>query len=149
MGTMSAHKSGISTSEFNDILRATMPAAIFFGIQAERIDPGVALLRLDYSPKILRPGGTHGGPSMMALIDLAMYAVVLSLDADSTGALTTQLAVQFLQRPAATDLLAECRMLHASEATSVGRCIVFPATNPETILCTSTCSYAIPAPKPG
>lgn len=135
----------MSVPEFNALLRDTIPTAGFFGIEAESIAEGSAVLRLSYSERLLRPGGTHGGPSMMALADLAMYAAVLSLNAGSTGALTTQLSVNFLARPPATDLLAECRIIVAHELSVVGRISVFPGSDATNIVCTSICTYSIPS----
>jgi acyl-coenzyme A thioesterase PaaI-like protein len=144
MSSPAANKTPISVARFNELLSATIPTAGFFNIQAEVIEPGVAILRLPYSDKLLRPGSTHAGPSMMTLIDLAMYAAVLSLDSDCTSSLTTQLSVNFLERPPATDLLAECCILGADDLSAVGRVSLFPHNDPTNIVCTATCTYAIP-----
>jgi hypothetical protein len=42
------------------------------------VGPGTATLRLGFSERNLRPGGTISGPAMMALADYAMYAAVLA-----------------------------------------------------------------------
>src|SRR5690554_7092920 len=44
----------------------------------EEVGPGFAQLRLGFTERNLRPGGTISGPAMMALTDYAMYAAVLA-----------------------------------------------------------------------
>lgn len=134
----------ISVASFNELIRDTIPTADFFNIKAEQITRGAAILRLSFSDKLLRQGGTHGGPSMMALIDLAMYAAVLSRNPDDIGALTTQLAVDLLQRPPASDLLAECRIIGGDDRSAVGRVSIFPVRDPTHFVCISTCTYSMP-----
>lgn len=134
----------ISVEEFNSLVDASIPLAEFFGIRAERIDRRVAVLRLRYSERLLREGGTHSGPSIMALIDLAMYAATLSIDRNLTGALTAQISVNFLLRPPSSDLLAECQILNVDEFLAVGRATVFTEHNPLDSICTSMATFAIP-----
>src|ERR1700720_268651 len=67
----------ISADRFNSILSETTPLATYLGIRAERIGVGEAWSRIAFSPAALRPGGTHSGPALMALVDMCMYAAVL------------------------------------------------------------------------
>jgi len=136
----------ISVREFNQLLLA-IPAAIFFGIRAERISAGDTELSLAYSELLLRPGGTHSGPSLMAAIDLAMYAAVLSVDRGRIDALTSQMSINFLQRPPAVDLVARCTLLNSDPRSVVGRSVVFPHDDPSKIVCISTCTFTTPPAK--
>src|SRR3546814_13833365 len=53
------------------------PYTTLFRSVIESIGPMVATMRLPFSERNLRPGVTLSGPSMMALADYAMYAVIL------------------------------------------------------------------------
>ena len=49
---------------------------------------------------LLRPGGTVCGPAMMALADITLYGVVLSLIGRVELAVTTDLNIHFLAKAA-------------------------------------------------
>ena len=70
--------SRISLPEFNAILDRELPMTRLLGIRTDSIAHGRGRLRMSYNPDLVRPGGTVAGPAMMALADIAMYAVVLS-----------------------------------------------------------------------
>jgi uncharacterized protein (TIGR00369 family) len=78
-----------------------------------------ALCRLAYGEHQLRPGGTLSGPTMMALADTTMYALVLSAIGFKPLAVTTNLSINFLRKPAPADLLGEARMLKLGKALAV------------------------------
>jgi len=141
---MSDAPARITPERFNALLAAGTPLAAFFGLRAERIEHGMALVRLPFSPAVLRPGGSHGGPSLMALADVAMYAAVLSLVGDDPRPLTTQLSIDFLRRPPNRDLLGRCRLLGADSMLAVGTVTVFPEGDESLVIGASTCTYALP-----
>lgn len=103
--------SRISLPEFNAILDRELPMTRLLGIRTEAIEHGHGRLRMDYKPDLVRPGGTVAGPAMMALADIAMYAVVLSLLGPVELAVTTNLSINFLRKPAPGDIVAEARAL--------------------------------------
>ena len=67
----------ITVDEFNALMVKEMPWAVESGMTAEEIGPDHATVRLPFNESMLRPGGTVSGPTMMALADATMYAVVL------------------------------------------------------------------------
>jgi uncharacterized protein (TIGR00369 family) len=134
----------ISVARFNDILAETTPLAAYLGIRAERIAVGEAWARLVFSETGLRPGGTHSGPAMMSLIDLCMYAALLGATGDDPSPLTTNIAIDFLRRPPARDLLAHCKLLNRNADFAVGSIIVYPEDDDTKAVCMSTCTYALP-----
>ena len=89
--------SRISISEFEQLCNERVPSG--GRIKVETLAPGRAVIRLPYDPANLRPGGTLSGPAQMALADVAMYAVVLSLIGRVELAVTTNLNINFLRRP--------------------------------------------------
>ncbi|MHA0111188.1 PaaI family thioesterase, partial [Klebsiella pneumoniae] len=69
----------MSVAEVEKFLRDEFPQA--FGgddITIESADGQTCLLRQRFSERMLRPGGTVSGPTLMALADFAMYVVLLS-----------------------------------------------------------------------
>jgi len=86
----------------------------------EDVGPGTARLRLRYSDRNLRPGGTISGPAMMALADYAMYAVVLAHIGPVALAVTTNLSINFLRKPGPDDIVAEAKLLKLGRRLAVG-----------------------------
>jgi len=90
------------------------------GYVLERVWRGGCRLRRHFHPKSLRPGGTVSGPIIMALADVAMYVAVLSAIGWVPLAVTTNLTVNFLRKPAPRDLLAEARLIKLGKRLAVG-----------------------------
>ncbi|MDP1917076.1 MAG: PaaI family thioesterase [Myxococcales bacterium] len=96
-----------------------------------------AELLLEYRPHQLRPGGTLSGPTMMALADTAMYALVLSAIGEVPLAVTTNLSINFLRRPKPEDLIADATMLKLGRSLAVGEVSLRPASSNE------PCAHAV------
>ena len=69
------------------------------GCRVERFEPGCVDVRLPATSSLLRPGGTICGPALMALADITLYGVVLSLIGRVELAVTTDLNIHFLAKP--------------------------------------------------
>ena len=67
---------------------------------------GGCRVRRTFSESVLRPGGTISGPTMMGLTDFAMYVAILASVGPVPLAVTTNLNINFLRKPAARDLIA-------------------------------------------
>lgn len=92
----------------------------------ERADAGGVTLRLKVAERHLRPGGTVSGPSIFALVDVAMYLAILSRIGPLALTVTTSCAVDFMRKPAAgRDLLGEARVLKLGRSLAVGDVMVF------------------------
>lgn len=96
-----------------------------------------AELALEYQPHQLRPGGTLSGPTMMALADTAMYALVLSAIGEVPLAVTTNLSINFLRRPKPEALIAEASLLKLGRSLAVGAVSLRPASEDE------PCAHAV------
>src|ERR687884_137197 len=68
----------------------------------------------------LRPGGTVSGPVLMTLADVAIYVAILASIGWVPLAVTTNLNINFLRKPAPGDLMAECRLLKLGKRLAVG-----------------------------
>jgi uncharacterized protein (TIGR00369 family) len=109
----------IDIRDFNQIIETELPWAQEIGMITDRIDDGEAVLRLPFNTSMLRPGGTVSGPTMMALADACMYAVILSAIGKVKLAVTTNFNINFMHRPAPGDLMAEGRILKLGKRLAV------------------------------
>jgi uncharacterized protein (TIGR00369 family) len=111
--------SKIPLEEFNALLDEQLPLAKLFGIRTEAIGEGACRMRMVYKSDMLRPGGTIAGPAQMALADACMYGVVLGLIGRVELAVTTNLNINFLRKPALTDILADGRIIKLGKRLAV------------------------------
>jgi uncharacterized protein (TIGR00369 family) len=112
----------LTAAEIGDLLSAEFPQAFYpgCGLSIERVEYGEARVRRDYSDDFLRPGGTISGPTMMELADFAMYVAVFSAVGRQPLAVTTNLSINFLRKPARADLIAEARLMKVGKRLAVG-----------------------------
>ena len=109
----------ITLEEFADVTRAGLPMAYRLGLRAEDIGYGTATVRMPFDETFVRPGGTISGPALMALTDYTMYAALMGAIGRVELAVTTNLNINFLRKPAATDVLAECRVIKLGRSLCV------------------------------
>ena len=133
--------SKVSVDKFNQILQAELPLAAETGIYLREIEAGSADMVLPYSDQSLRPGGTIAGPFMMMLADVCMYAVVLSLLGEIKLAVTTSLNINFLRKPARTDLVAKGSIIKLGKRLAVSEVSIY---SEDEIVAHVTGTYSIP-----
>ena len=114
------------------------------GYALERVWRGGCRLRRHFDPKSLRPGGTVSGPIIMALADVAMYVAVLSAIGWVPLAVTTNLTINFLRKPAPRDLLAEARLIKLGKRLAVGE-IGIRSDGGDDLVAHATSTYSIPS----
>ena len=112
-------------------------------MEVETVEYGACRVRLAYHPRHVRPGGTLSGPSMMTLADFALYVAVLSVVGRVELAVTTNLSINFLQKPEKADLIAECRLLKAGKRLCVGEVSIFSDGGEEPVAHV-TGTYSVP-----
>ena len=113
-------------------------------LKIEEVWHGGGRVRQIYRARLLRPGGTISGPTMMALADFAMYVGVLASIGPVPLAVTTNLNINFLRKPEARDLVAECRLLKLGKRLAVGEVTILSDGAPEPVAHV-TSTYSIPA----
>lgn len=80
-----------------------------------------AVIRHGVGFEDLRPGGTVSGPVLMAVADVALYVAILGEIGIVPLAVTTNLTINFLRKPAADrDILGHCRMIKVGRTQAVG-----------------------------
>lgn len=102
-------------------------------------------VRQAFRETYLRPGGTISGPTMMALADFAMYVAVLAAIGPVPLAVTINLNINFLRKPARCDLVAEARLLKLGSRLATGEITICPAGE-EAAVAHATSTYSIPPP---
>lgn len=135
----------LSAAELEQRLAAEFPEAF-------HADSGLAILearhrsarvRLTPPGNALRPGGTISGPTLMLLADVAMYVAVLASIGWVPLAVTTNLNINFLRKPAAGALVAECALLKLGKRLAVGQVTIW-AEGDEEPVAHATSTYSIP-----
>jgi uncharacterized protein (TIGR00369 family) len=131
--------------QVQQLIRNGVPMAEDIGLRVDRLDGEVAVARVPFHARLVRPGGTLSGPTLMALADAAMYAVVLGRLGRVEMALTSNLNINFLARPAPKDLLAEARILRLSRRQAVCEVLLYSAGERDTLVAHVTGTYALPS----
>ncbi len=135
----------MSVPELEKFLHEEFPQAFRGGdITIESADGSSCLLRQRFSERMLRPGGTISGPTLMALADFAMYVVLLSAIGPVGLAVTTNLNINFLRKGSpGQDVLAVGRLLKLGKRLAVGEVNLLSGTSPDPIAHV-TSTYSIP-----
>lgn len=109
----------------------------------EALGPMSARARFRVGKKHLRPGGTVSGPTLMALADAAMYAAVLGEIGLVALAVTTNLNINFLKKPAARDVLCEVKLLKLGKRLAIGEAFLHSEGDAD-LVAHVTSTYSIP-----
>jgi uncharacterized protein (TIGR00369 family) len=135
----------MSVAELKRFLHEEFPQAFGSGdITIESADGHTCLLRQRYSDRMLRPGGTVSGPTLMALADCAMYVVLLSAIGPVGLAVTTNLTINFLRKGVpGHDVLAAARLMKLGKRLAVGEVNLLLGNSPDPIAHV-TATYSIP-----
>ena len=133
----------MSVAELEKFLREEFPQAFSDGdITIESADGETCLLRRRYDERMLRPGGTVSGPTLMAMADFAMYVVLLSAIGPVGLAVTTNL--NFLRKGLpGQDVLAAAKLLKLGKRLAVGEVNLLSGSSPDPIAHV-TATYSIP-----
>lgn len=130
---------------FEQLMREELPLYHDSGFELMSIGRDEVTMRAHFSEKMLRPGGTISGPTMMALADAAAYALVLSNIGDIRLAVTTNLNINFFKRPAAEDVVATVKPLKVGKRLVVAEVYLHSESEQEAApIAHATVTYSIP-----
>lgn len=135
---------GLTALDVQALIRAGLPMAEDIDLRIDRLDDEGVLARVPFQAKLVRPGGTLSGPTIMALGDAAMYAVVLGRLGRVEMAVTSNLNINFLVKPKPVDLLADARILRLSRRQAVCEVSLYSAGNEDELVAHVTGTYALP-----
>jgi uncharacterized protein (TIGR00369 family) len=112
----------MTVGELERFLAAEFPQGVNAesGLSIEALWDGGCRVRQAFRELHVRPGGTISGPTMMALADFAMYVAVLGAIGPVPLAVTINLNINFLRKPAQRDLTGEARLLKLGKRLATG-----------------------------
>jgi uncharacterized protein (TIGR00369 family) len=139
----------LSTADIDRLLEVHFPqihlgGRVFFieGAGVKR-----ARMRMAAHEKNLRPGNTLSGPSMFQLADVALYVAILAtLGESALQAVTTNLNINFLSRPAPGDLIADVTLVKVGKRLVVGEVDMFSPRS-DAMVAHAIATYAMPSRK--
>lgn len=136
----------MTAEEIGKLLHEEFPQAFYpgCGLTLEDIRYGDVRVRRDFHEDHVRPGGTISGPTMMELADFAMYVAVFSAIGPQPLAVTTNLNINFLRKPAQADLIAHARLMKVGKRLAVGEVTLYSDGSDEPVAHV-TSTYSIPA----
>ncbi|WP_107504143.1 PaaI family thioesterase [Metapseudomonas resinovorans] len=134
----------MTAEQVEALIRNGVPMAEDIDLRIERMDEQGALARVPFQPRLVRPGGTLSGPTIMALADAAMYAVVLGRLGRVEMAVTSNLNINFLSRPRPVDLLADARILRLSRRQAVCEVSLYSVGEEGELVAHVTGTYSLP-----
>ena len=133
----------MTPAQLHKFLEEHFPQVAHFNLKVEHVDDTTIRVRLPAHERNLRPGGTISGPTMMALADFAMYVALLSSIGPVALAVTTNLNINFLRRPAPRDLVADAHLLKLGKRLAVGEVTIRSEGEDEPVAHV-TATYSIP-----
>jgi len=93
----------------------------------------------------LRPGGTVSGPILMTVADVALYAAVLGELGLVALAVTSNLSINFLRKPAADkDIVGHCKLVKVGRTLVMGEVMLY-SRGDERPVAQVMGTYALPA----
>ncbi|MBB6310172.1 PaaI family thioesterase [Xanthobacter tagetidis] len=135
----------MTAAELEDFLREVFPQA--FGPSRPHhvvaLGHRTATIRLDAEDEHLRPGGTVSGPSLMALSDVAVYAALLGQIGRVALAVTTNLSINFLRKPAPGPVFADARIIKLGKRLAVGD-VALRGAGSDDLVAHCVATYSIP-----
>jgi uncharacterized protein (TIGR00369 family) len=135
----------LSATQIHELLTKEFPQGYHpgCGLVIERVGYGTCGVRRSFDETIVRPGGTVSGAKMMELADFAMYVAVFSAYGALPLAVTTNLNINFLRKPAQADLIAEARLMKVGKRLAVGEVTIYPDGSSDAVAHV-TSTYSIP-----
>ncbi len=135
----------MTVAELDCFLAAEFPQVFYpdSGLAIETIWDHGCRVRQAFREASIRPGGTISGPTMMALADFAMYVAVLAAIGPVPLAVTINLNINFLRKPARRDLIAEARMLKLGRRLATGE-VTIRSEGTMLPVAHATSTYSIP-----
>jgi len=131
----------VTLDDLRSFFAAEFPQA---DVILDAIGPRTARVRQDIQGRHLRPGGTVSGPVMMAMVDTAAYVALLAEIGLVALAVTSNLSISFLRKPAPDrPLFADAHLIKVGRTLAVATVLVTNDGAPEP-LAHATVTYAIP-----
>jgi uncharacterized protein (TIGR00369 family) len=114
-------------------------------LSIDEIGDRSARVRMRHHERMIRPGGTVSGSAMFTLADFSVYvAIIATLGEAGIDAVTTNLNINFLTKPAARDMLASVRLIRMGRRLAVGEAEIY-SEGATDMVAHAIATYALPA----
>lgn len=131
----------LDKEQLDEFFKTEFPQADFI---IQELGERSAVVKKEIGHQHLRPGGTVSGPTMMEVADTALYVAILNEIGLVAFAVTTNLNINFLRKPAANkDIIGECRLIKVGKSLIVGDVFLYSEGMAEPIA-HATGTYAVP-----
>lgn len=136
----------LSLDEVDALIRGAFPDGEGGPVAGEVIDigPGFARLQLNPVAAMGRPGGIVSGPTQMAMVDHAAYAVVLAHVGPQLMAVTHTLTMNFLRACRMEPIYADAQLLKLGRRLATIDVRLWQGS-PDRIVAQASVGYALPA----
>lgn len=135
----------LTAKSIQEIIDRGVPLSSDLGIEVVSVADDSCEVRLPYATRLLRPGGSMSGPALMAVIDTAMYALILKAFGREEMALTSDMQLRFLRRAPATDIIGKAKFLKRGSRLATFEVLLYGKG--ETEACVhATGAYMLPHP---
>jgi uncharacterized protein (TIGR00369 family) len=136
----------LSVAEMDVFLRREFPQLFVHGdlFEVLAIGHGSCRMRMAYHESQLRPGGTISGPAMMQLADVAIWVALLGAIGEVPLAVTTNFSANFMRKPEARAMIAECHFLKIGKRLAVGEATLLSEGSDDPVAHV-VATYAIPS----
>ena len=111
--------------------------------EIEELEPMRARVRYHVTEANLRPGNTVSGPTMFTVADVGFYIATLGMIGREALTVTTSATINFMRKPAQTDLIGEARILKLGRSLAVGDVMVY-STGMDAPVAHASMTYSIP-----
>jgi uncharacterized protein (TIGR00369 family) len=144
-GTQDMAAPKLTVKELEDLLSPEFPGMFNpqGGYRIEAVWFGGSRIRKYFNARSLRPGGTIAGTTLMTLADFAPYVAILASIGWVPLAVTTNLNINFLKKPAQRDLVAEARLIKLGKRLAVAE-VAIRSEGAEDLVAHATSTYSIP-----
>ena len=112
------------------------------GLTVESVSEGAAVLRMPFSQKLVRVGGTLCGQALMSAADTAMVIALAGTFGGFKPMTTVTQNVTFMRPIAEQDVLVEARVLRSGKTLAFGE-ITMRGAKDERVAAHATTTYAL------
>nr|WP_229801946.1 PaaI family thioesterase [Amylibacter ulvae] len=132
----------MTIQEMTDFLAKVFPQ-IAADFEIIHMDGETVDVRMNVKEQHLRPGNTVSGPSMFALADVAYYIATMARIGPEALTVTTNCSIDFMRKPAPTNMIGKARVLKMGKTLSVGDVMLYSEGIDEPVA-HANLTYAIP-----
>lgn len=132
----------MQTEELSQFLKCEFPQ-LNDEFEIVQIGNGYCILQFEADEKHLRPGGTVSGPALFALADVAAYAAILAHIGPIALAVTTNLNINFLRKPAPGLIQGNAKILKLGKRLAIVE-ISITARENDQLVAHAIATYSLP-----